>query len=103
MKLRVADRLILLNILPQEGDITTLRILRDLKGRLSFSEDELAALEIKSIDGGTFWKQDADKEVEIEIGQKANGLICDAFRILNEQKKLRADFLPVYERFIKED
>ena len=103
MNLNVLDRLILLSILPKEGDVITLRVLRDLTARLSFSEEELANLQLQTSEKGTAWRRDADKEVEVEIGQRANRLIVEAFEKLNEQKGLRAEFLGTYEKFIKED
>ena len=102
MKLNVLDRLILLNILPKEGNITTLRVLRDLTGRLSFSEEELALLQFK-IDAGpperTEWKQDVVGEVEILLGPKAENLIVEAFEKLDKNKQMRMEFLSVYEKF----
>ncbi len=103
MRLNVVDRLILLSILPREGDVITLRVLRDLKSGLSFSEEELAALQFQNTEQGTIWRREADKEIEIGLGQKANQLICDAFRELNDKKGLKLEFLPTYEKFIKED
>ncbi len=103
MQLTTFERLILLNILPGEGDITTLRILRDLKASLSFSEDEHKALEFrKAEDGRLEWKTDADKVVEMEIGVVAQSLIKKRLMELNEQKKLRQEHIPIYERFVEE-
>jgi hypothetical protein len=48
MKFKVKERVILLNILPQEGDILSIKILRQLKEALSFSEDDQILLELKS-------------------------------------------------------
>ena len=102
MKLNVLDRLILLNILPKEGDIITLRILRDLTGRLSFSEEELALLQFKVSRGPqekTEWKQDVVDDVEILLGPKAENLIVESFEKLDKAKQMRMEFLPVYEKF----
>lgn len=103
MKLKVLDRLILLNVLPDKGDITSLRILTDLKSKLSFTEDELKALDFKTENGGTLWKSEADQDTDIEIGPKANRIIVDSFERLNKEKTLRVEFVSTYEKFIKED
>jgi len=47
MKLSVFERMILLNTLPAEGDLTTLKIVRGLRESLSFTEEEHAALNIR--------------------------------------------------------
>ena len=54
MKLSVKARLLILQVLPDESNITTMRIVRDLKGALSFSEAESKALAFKN---GEDWSQ----------------------------------------------
>uniref|UniRef100_A0A6M3JVP5 Uncharacterized protein n=1 Tax=viral metagenome TaxID=1070528 RepID=A0A6M3JVP5_9ZZZZ len=90
-----------MNILPQENDYTTLKIVRKLKDELGFSEEEHKKLNFKHEDGGLLWNDGlADKEVE--IGEKATDIITDAFKQLNRSKKLHADHVSLYERFVKE-
>ena len=48
MKLEVYERIVLLNILPQEGDFTTLKLVRKLRESLSFSEKEIADIDFKN-------------------------------------------------------
>lgn len=104
MKLKVFERLLLQNILPAEGDILTLRIVRDLRDALSFSEEETAALDIKQEPGTTHvkWVAEADIPTEIEVGPVAHGLIRDRLIALNNDKKLTLEHLPLYERFVEE-
>jgi hypothetical protein len=99
MLLSVFDRLILLNIMPKEGDITTLKIIRKLKDDLSFSEEEHTALQFKNEDGQIMWKEDADIQKEIEIGEKATDIIAEALKALNKAKKLTEAHISIYERF----
>src|SRR3972149_297196 len=98
MKLNVGDRLIALHILPVEGDITTLRILRDLKGRLSFTEEEHKLLQFKQVPGGQSWTPEAVGDVEILMGPKALSMIAEAFERMNQAKKLTLEMLPTYEK-----
>jgi hypothetical protein len=46
------------------------------------------------------WKEDADIQKEIEIGEKASDIIADALKSLNKAKKLTESHIPLYERFI---
>jgi len=99
MLLNTFDRLILLNIMPKEGDITTLKIIRKLKDDLSFSEEEHTALQFKNEDGQIMWKEEADIKKEIEIGEKATDIIAEALKALNKAKKLTEAHISIYERF----
>lgn len=102
MELGVFDRLILLNVLPKEGEVTTIRIVRTLREDLSFSEEEHKALEFKFEEGNVQWKQDADKPKEVEIGEKATDLIVETMKKLSSDKKLTMEHLSLYEKFVKE-
>src|SRR3990167_8055299 len=99
MTLSVFERLILLNILPAEGDITTIRIVRTLREALSFSEEEHKALEFTREDGTVRWKSDGERAKEIIIGSKARSIVAERLKTLNEQKKLTESHLPIWERF----
>lgn len=103
MQLGVFDRLILLNVLPKEGDFTTIKIVRTLREELSFSEEEHKALEFDfGAEGQVKWKQDADKPKEVEIGEKATDLIVETMKKLSSDKKLTEQHLSLYEKFVKD-
>uniref|UniRef100_A0A6M3K243 Uncharacterized protein n=1 Tax=viral metagenome TaxID=1070528 RepID=A0A6M3K243_9ZZZZ len=97
MKLSVRDRLILLRVLPKEGDYLTLKIVRDLAGGLSFSEDEHKEYKFKETEGAITWSNDSEKDVE--FGDKAKELIATALKALSDQKKLSLEHFDLYERF----
>lgn len=100
-KLNVFERLILLNILPKEGDFTTLKIVRKLREDLSFSEEEHKKFNLKQ-DGPTVtWNTEADKPKEIPIGEKATDVIVDALKKLDKEKKLTDQHFTLYEKFIE--
>lgn len=113
MKLTVQERLTLGNMLaPLEGDFTTLKLVRKLRGDLSFSDEEFKKFEIKQVPGGDgsvslTWRtldkknKPIDQEADIEIGEKATDIIVSALSKLNEQKKLRNDHFTLYEKFIE--
>jgi hypothetical protein len=101
MELTVFDRLILLNILPKEGDFTTLKIVRKLREDLSFSEEEHAALEFKHENGTVQWKQGGDIPKDVPIGEKASDMIADVLKKLDKEKKLQETHFSLYERFVE--
>src|SRR3990172_10013569 len=98
MKLSITDRLTLLQILPSEGDILTIKMVRDLIDRLSFSEQEFKDLNIRTEGSQALW--DKEIEIEVEIGPKALAIIVAALERLNQEKKLTVGYIPVYEKFV---
>ena len=103
MELTVFDRLILLNVLSAiEGDITTLRILRELKEGLSFGEKEHEALQFHQEGGQMRWKAEAAEVKNVTMGDVARGLVAGRLKELNTQKKLREEHIPLYEKFVEE-
>jgi len=109
-KLNIAERVALLNILPPEGNLVTLKIIRELKTDLSFSEEEVKRFKIKANPApgglGSFitWDSDFTKETkEVEIGNVAKDIIVEQLKALESQKRLRMETLDLYEKFVVED
>lgn len=100
MILNVPERLSILSILPKEGDYTTLKILRELRMSLSFTEEELSEWNVRNDEetGSIHW--DTNGEAEIPVGEKAMGIIVDALRKLNNSNRLEEHTMDVYEKFI---
>jgi hypothetical protein len=99
MLLSTADRLVLLSILPQEGNITDLKIIRKIKDDLSFDEGEHKICNFRNEDDQVKWEAGVpDKDVT--FGEKATDIIAEAFKRLNAQKKLREEHVPLYDKFV---
>lgn len=106
MTLTVSERVLLLNILPGEGDVLSLRIIRKLREALSFSEEEHAALNLKHDGGFIHWNAKAAADAapkNVELGPKAQELIADALKQMSAQKKLREEHLGLWEKFVPEE
>ena len=99
-KLSVIERLILLGLVPDNGDFLTLKIVRNLKGDLSFSETEMNDLSMKQTGERVIWNTKIPLEKEIEMGPKMVSIIIDKLDELEKGKKLSLDQLPLYERFV---
>jgi len=106
-KLNIPQRIALLNILPFEGNVVTLRIIRELQNSLSFSESEMKQFNIKSHnnpDGTSFLTWDASFNVvtkQIEIGNVAHGIIAERLKEIESKKKLRMEMVELYEMFVE--
>ena len=103
MNLIVADRLVLLSVLPEQGDFTTLKVIRTLREALSFSEEEHKEYQFVQEGMQVRWNDKAEQSKEVEIGEKANGIIVDILKKLNEEKKLKMQHFALYEKFIEKE
>jgi len=133
MKLSVFERLTALNILPKEGDLVSLKLIRQLKENLGFTEDELEKLDfhyeykcdkcgftlkVKAMQmpgechecagpmvltGQVYWEHSEDGEVEIDISRKAHELIANKLEELDKQKKLTEAHISLCEKFMEEE
>ena len=107
MKLNIPERLALLNILPQQGSIVTLRIVRELQSKLGFTEEELKHYNIRNtmMPDGTAniaWNPEMTEETkEIEIGEVARSVIIEQLKMLDSQGRLHVSMLPLYEKFVE--
>jgi len=101
MVLNTLERLMLLGVLPKEGDFTTLKIVRELRESLSFNEEEYKRLEFETLEVGVRWNPKGDIPREIKIGEKATDLIVEALKKLNKDKKLTEEHFSLYEKFVQ--
>ena len=79
MKLTVLERIMLQEILPNEGDFLTLKLVRKLRESLAFSEREIAEVAFK-----THWKCPKCQKVEL-AGEIPQCLDCDIYMIPSGQ------------------
>ena len=101
VKLDVRERLVLLSVLPQEGNFVTLKVVRELREGLSFNEDEIKQYKFVQVEGRVTWYDKAEQVKEIEIGEKAMDIIKEALKKLNEGKKLKDEHFTIYEKFVE--
>jgi len=101
MELSVAERLVLLSVLPEQGDFTTLKVIRTLRETLSFSEEEHKEYGFVQEGMQVRWNDKAEQVKDITIGEKANDIIVLALSKLNEEKKLKMEHFGLYEKFIE--
>jgi hypothetical protein len=102
MELGVTERFLLLGILGGvTANITELRILRELREELSFSEEEHARLKIVEEGGRLLWEDDPEKPLvkEVEVGGVARGLIVRRLKEMNRNGQLADDHLDIIDLF----
>lgn len=104
IKLNAIERLTILNLIPLENNISTLRLIRDMTSKVGLSADELKEFGVVK-DGPTIkWnKKGSDVFVEIEFKAKEYDLVVDALDELDKNKKMNLTQLSVYEKFVVDE
>lgn len=100
MELNTLERIVLLNLLPKEGDIVTLRVVKEVQEEVGFKGEELEALNFKNTpQGGMMWDTKAgEKTIEVKIGKAAVGILLGHLKSLSESKRLPIDALSLYDK-----
>ena len=103
MQLSVLERIVLLDILPKEGNFVTLKILRKLRESLSFTEEEIKYYAL-TIEGNEFkWSDQVEQVADITIGEKATDIAAAALKALDKANKLEDRHFSLYEKFVTTD
>jgi hypothetical protein len=103
------ERVVLMQVLPKEGSIVTLKVLRDLQGHLGFTDEEIREYRLMGDNGQIVLAPDViGVAKDVPMGEVALKLIKDSFQSLAEQAeknpekvKIPISWLPVYERFVE--
>lgn len=103
----VLERFLLLNgVLPAQGDITTIRLLRRVREALSFSEEEHTLLNIRKAEGNPnqmLWNDPGGHMKPIEIGPKVRELIAGGLKRTSDAGQLTDQHLTLCDRFMPEE
>ena len=114
--LNLMDRLVVINLLPEENNYATLKLIRDLKSNLGINDDEFKEFNLKQ--GGETFVDDAGNEhivpegqmmwnalagvpKDFEIRRKARKLIVGELEKLDKDGKLTENHFNVYEKFVE--
>jgi len=105
MNLTINERIMTLNLLPKQGDITMLRQLRVLKETLSFTDKEKEEWEVifDEMHGMVKWDDKKVKEVDIEMSERMEKLIAAELRKLNKAQKLDESQVSLWDKFCVKD
>lgn len=106
MKLRIVDRITLLNILPDKGNHVTMGLLRELKKALAFSQKEIEDVKIEahpSPDGqptGYSWNESKDPKKDVKIGSTLTALIVGILKEADKKEELDDQMDDLYDLFV---
>lgn len=103
MELNVIERLLLNGLLPAQGTMLNLKMIRELKEDLSFSDEENKMLEFKEEEGKLHWNPEhVNYTKEIEIKDTMRDLIVKALKAKDEKEELLAEHESLWDKFIGE-
>lgn len=102
IELTVLERLVLLNLLPKEGNFTTLRLVRKLREALSFDELEHKKLGFVQDGDQVRWNIEANIVKSFEIGEKMTDMVSAELKKLDKEEKLREEHFSLYEKFVEQ-
>ncbi len=100
-QLNVPERLVLMGLLPKEGNFITLKTIRDTMDLIGFKEEDLKLYEIKQNGEQTNWNKKGNEEKEFDLGEKATNLKIEALQKLDKENKLIQNQFSLFEKFIK--
>jgi len=101
MELTNAERLILLQLLPEKGNFLTLKLTRVLQEELSFSEEEHKELKFVQDGEQVRWSENG-KTKDCNIGETMENTIKEKFKELDEKEELMPQYFTLYEKFMGE-
>jgi len=106
MKLSVIERILLGNMLSaKEGNFVTLKLVRQAREGLSFTDEEIEKLKFAQDGNSLQWNVDAAvelNEVEIELSPTAISIVKATLDKLNDEAKLTEQHFSLYEKFIED-
>jgi len=101
VKLNSLERLVVGSLLPKESSFANYKILNDLRIELSFTEKEIAKLNMKTAEnGGVMAQWGAVEEKEIIFGATTEKIVIDALVKLDKQEKLLPEHISLYKKFV---
>lgn len=104
MKLSVLERLVVQNLIPSEANYTNLKLIRVAREALSFTDEELSALNMRKVGEGADQKivwDNTVEEKEIHLGETVTGMIVKELKKLDDTGKLVPEQMSVYEKFMQ--
>lgn len=100
MKLSVIERILLLNLMPAEGNILEMRTKRDIGFKVGLNAEELVKYQVKDEGGNVTWNPDVEQDTEIELGEAEKGFIKEQLVKKSGEGKLTDGHISLYDKFV---
>jgi hypothetical protein len=105
--LNILERVLILGILRTDAvtkNVTTLKLVREVRVQLELNEEELKTSKITQDEkGNTTWNTEGIKiEKEINFSEIVEKIIIDFFKKMNDADTFEEIYLPLWDKFITE-
>lgn len=100
--LKIAERVNLLGILPQQGNFVTMKHVEDFRNELIFTAEEVKEYEIRFSEDGkqVLWKMTAETyEKSFEVNDIVVEALKKALAVLDKDEKITSVLMPLYDKF----
>ena len=103
MKLTVKERLLITRLYPQEGNIITQTLVRDIKKKIELTQTEITAINLKALsNGGLTWDEKTAKVKNVDFTKAELDLLTDGVDKLDKTNKVTQELLPLCIRIREE-
>lgn len=102
MEFTVLERLVAIDLLPREGNYTDLKLIRQARENLSFTNEENEALNFREVDRRTMWDEGVPAK-EIDLGSVVTKKLRSILETLNNEGKLKEEQMSLFEKFCDPD
>ena len=99
-QLTLPNRLLILSNIPKEGNIITLRIVRELINELALTAEEISEFEVIQLENAVQYNEKAKIPKSFPLDDVKVDVIKKAFKELNDKNKLTLDLVEVYDKFL---
>jgi hypothetical protein len=99
MKLNILQRILIFSILPKEGTLLTMKTLKSLRNKITFSEDDVKEYNIRITDNQYQWDPGKGEDVEFDLTEGEVKFISDGLKELDSQGKITEQYLSLCELF----
>ena len=100
--LSIIERILLLNLIPHEGNMVELMMFKDIEEKLDISSKEAEKIGLKSIE--KWWVIRDDKKAEsksVEFSSSEKEFLKWVLTKLDTEKKLTEQHITIYNMFVK--
>ena len=99
MKLTNTNRIMLINILPQEGKYEDIICIKDIKKKIDPTQDDLMKWNFKTIGNQIHWTPE-NEEYNIEFTELEKEIIKATLKKINSEAKLNENTATLYKMFV---
>jgi hypothetical protein len=100
VKLNILERVVLMTLFPQKGDIRTCRAVSNTAKIIMITPEEEQEVELKREDGRTTWNDKGKEEKEFSIPSSSIAVIRDILDKLDEDQNLPVNAISLCEKFL---